>query len=67
MSLLDDIKDKAPEILKENKGALIGLAIGYLLTDSKAGQSSLLGAVAGSLLLDNKKQSAKKDDTKDEE
>ena len=60
MSQLDDVvsnfKDKAPELVKENKGALIGAVIGYLLTDSKQAQSAILGAIAGAVVVDNKKE-----------
>lgn len=53
--VLDDVKDKAPEMVKDNKGALIGAVVGYLLTDNKQAQSSILGAIAGSLFVDKKK------------
>jgi len=53
--VIDDFKEKAPEAVKENKGALLGALVGYLLTDSKQAQSTILGAVAGSLLVDKKK------------
>ena len=53
--IVDKFKDQAPKIVKENKGALIGAVVGYLLTDSKQAQSTLLGAIAGAVVLDNKK------------
>lgn len=53
---LEKFKEQAPELIKDNKGALIGAALGYFLFsgDEKA-QSALLAAVAGSLLIDKKK------------
>jgi hypothetical protein len=54
---LENFKEKAPELVKDNKGALLGAAVGYfLLADNKQAQSAILGAVAGSLLLDKKKE-----------
>jgi len=53
--VLDTVKDKAPELVKDNKGALIGAVIGLFLTDNKQAQSGLIGAIAGSLLVDKKK------------
>lgn len=50
----DNLKDKAPAIVKENKGALIGALIGYFLTNSHQAQSTLLGAVAGAIIVDKK-------------
>lgn len=52
--VIDNLKDKTPEMVKENKGALIGALVGFLLTDNKAAQSSILGALAGSLIVDKK-------------
>jgi len=52
--LLENLKEQAPETVKNNKGALIGAVVGYLLTDSKQAQSTILGAVAGSLFVDKK-------------
>ena len=51
---LEQLKDKAPHIVKKNKGALVGAALGYLLTDSKQAQSVLLGLIAGAIVVDNK-------------
>ena len=52
--VLDNLKETAPETVKNNKGALIGAVLGYLLTDSKQAQPTILGAVAGSLFVDKK-------------
>lgn len=52
--VLGNLNDKTPEIVKNNKGALIGAVIGYLLTDNSKAQSAILGAVAGSLIGDKK-------------
>ena len=51
---LEELKEKVPELVKENKGALIGAVVGYLLTDSKQAQSAILGALAGSVFVDKK-------------
>lgn len=51
-----ELTDKVPELVKENKGALIGAVIGYLLTDSKEAQSAILGALAGKVLVDESKE-----------
>ena len=53
--ITDNLSDKAPEIVKENKGALAGALIGYFLSDNSKAQSVLLGAIAGALLVDKKK------------
>jgi hypothetical protein len=55
MDFVEKFKDQAPEMVKNNKGALIGAVIGYFLTDNKQAQSAILGAVAGSMLVDNNK------------
>lgn len=55
-SLVEKFKEEAPRVVKENKGALIGAVIGYLLTDSKQAQSTLLGAIAGAVVVDKKKE-----------
>lgn len=47
--IVEQFKDKAPEMVKDNKGALIGAVIGFLLTDNKQAQSALLGAIAGAV------------------
>lgn len=60
-NVLESLKEKAPELVKENKGALIGALLGYLFTDSKQAQSTIMGAVAGSLLVDAKKESDTKE------
>lgn len=51
----DSFEDKAPEIVKNNKGALLGALVGYLISDSEKAKSVLLGVVAGAVALDNKK------------
>lgn len=47
------LQDKVPELVKDNKGALIGAVAGYLLSehleDNKKAQSTILGAVVGAL------------------
>lgn len=53
--VVDQFKDKVPELVKDNKGALIGAVVGFLLTDSKQAQSTILGALAGSVIVDKKK------------
>jgi len=57
--VVDQFKDQAPALVKTNKGALMGAVIGYLLTDNKQAQSTILGLLAGSVLVDGKE---KKDD-----
>jgi hypothetical protein len=54
---LDKLSEKTPEIVKDNKFALVGALVGFLLTDNKQAQSTILGAVAGSLLGDKKDDS----------
>ena len=54
--IVDGFKDQAPQLVKDNKGALIGAVIGYLLTDNKQAQSAILGAIAGSVFVDKKKE-----------
>lgn len=61
--IVEEFKTKAPKVVKNNKGALVGALIGYLLTDSKKAQSTLLGLVAGSVLVDKKEN---KDDEEDQ-
>lgn len=60
MSKLDEMvesfKKDAPTVVKNNKGALIGALVGYLLTDNKQAQSTILGLLAGSVLVDGTKQ-----------
>ena len=60
--LTDGLQEDAPKIVKENKGALAGALIGYFLSDNKKAQSLLLGAVAGALLVDQKKKSEEDED-----
>lgn len=52
--VIETVKTKTPELVKDNKGALIGAVVGLLLTNNKEAQSSLIGAIAGSLLVDKK-------------
>lgn len=52
--IVNKFKDDAPELVKNNKGALIGAVVGFLLTDNKQAQSAILGALAGSVLVDKK-------------
>lgn len=52
---LERLEEKTPEIVKDNKFALVGALVGFLLTDNKQAQSTLLGAIAGSLIGDKKK------------
>lgn len=59
--ITDNLQDKAPEIVKQNKGALLGAVIGYFISDNEKAKSVLLTAVAGALLVD------RKDQVKDEE
>ena len=54
--VVNQFKDKAPQIVKDNKGALIGALIGYLLTDSEEAKSAILGAVAGAIIVDSKEK-----------
>ena len=52
--ILKQLQDKAPELVKNNKGAVIGAVIGYLLSekldDHKEVQNTILGALAGAFL-----------------
>lgn len=50
--LIKKFSDKAPEIVKENKGALIGALVGYVISNDEKAKSVLMGTVAGSLLGD---------------
>ena len=54
--ITDNLQDKAPEIVKQNKGALLGAVIGYFISDNEKAKSVLLTAVAGALLVDRKHQ-----------
>lgn len=55
---LKKLQDRAPQLVKENKGAFLGAVAGYLLSEkldeSKQLQSTILGLVAGALF--DKKQ-----------
>jgi len=54
--IIESFKDKAPDMVKDNKGALVGAVIGFLLTDNKQAQSTILGAIAGSIVVDKKEE-----------
>ncbi len=54
--IVNQFKDDAPELVKSNKGALIGAVLGYLLTDNKQAQSTIVGLLAGSVLVDGTKE-----------
>ena len=54
--IVEKFKDQAPELVKDNKGALIGAVLGYLLTDNKQAQSTILGAIAGAVIVDKRKE-----------
>lgn len=49
---LAKLGDQVPDLIKNNKGALIGALIGYALSDNEQAKSALLGAVAGAVLTD---------------
>lgn len=51
----DGFEDKAPEIVKQNKGALLGAIVGYFVSDSEKAKSVLLGLIAGAVTVDKKK------------
>lgn len=54
--LAEKFKDQAPELVKDNKGALVGAVIGaFLLGDNEQLKNAVLGAVAGAILVDNKR------------
>ena len=59
MNLIEKVQDgfeeKAPEIVKQNKGALLGALVGYFISDNEKAKSVLLGLVAGAVTLDKKK------------
>lgn len=52
--LIKKLKESAPELVKDNKGALVGAIIGYLLSDNEKAQSAILGAIAGTVIGDKK-------------
>lgn len=54
--ITDNLQEKAPQIVKENKGALLGAVVGYFISDNEKAKSVLLAAVAGALLVDRKHQ-----------
>jgi hypothetical protein len=51
----ENLDEKAPQLVKDNKGALVGALVGYFLSDNEKAKSLLLGAVAGALLIDKNK------------
>jgi hypothetical protein len=55
---MNEINEKisalVPEIVQDNKGALVGALIGYLLLDDEKTKQALIGAIAGSLFVDKK-------------
>lgn len=54
--LVKKLKDQAPELVKDNKFAVAGAVIGYLLSDSMnpKTKNAILGAVAGAIIGDKK-------------
>lgn len=54
--LIAKLKDSAPDLVKENKGALVGAIIGYLLSDNEKAKSAILGALAGAVVGDKNDQ-----------
>lgn len=55
-TITDALEDKAPQIVKDNKGALLGAVIGYFISDNEKAKSMLLAAIAGALVVDGVKQ-----------
>lgn len=54
--ITDSLDEKTPQLVKDNKGAMIGALVGLFLTNNEKAKSTLLGAVAGALLIDQKKE-----------
>ena len=54
--ITDSLDEKTPQLVKDNKGAMIGALVGLFLTNNEKAKSALLGAVAGALLIDQKKE-----------
>ena len=54
--ITDAVKDKVPELIKDNKGALIGAIIGLFISDNEKAKSAVLTAIAGSVIVDKKKE-----------
>ena len=52
--LFKKLGDDAPQLMKDNKGALIGALIGYAISNDRKAQSVLLGAIAGAVMGDKK-------------
>lgn len=44
------LKEDLPEVVKTNKGALVGALVGYFISDNEKAKSVLLGAIAGALV-----------------
>lgn len=59
MNLIEKVQEgfeeKAPQIVQENKGALLGALIGYFVSNNEKAKSTLLGLVAGAVTIDKKK------------
>lgn len=58
-STLKQLQDKAPELIKNNKGALIGAGLGYLLSEKLEENPQIMTTVLGLLagtLFDNAKE-----------
>lgn len=56
---IDTVTKELPEAVKENKGAVIGAAIGYFLGDTLKKNEGLIAAVLGGLVghaVDEKKK-----------
>lgn len=53
---IENLKEQLPVLVKDNKGALVGAAIGYFFSDDPKVQSALLGAIAGAIILDKKEE-----------
>ena len=56
---LAQLQDKAPELIKNNKGALIGAGLGYLLSEKLEENPQIMTTVIGLLagtLFDNAKE-----------
>lgn len=54
--VVESLKEKTPELVKDNTGALVGALIGYFLSDNEKAKSAILGAVAGTLIQDKTKK-----------
>ena len=54
--ITEGLEENTPQLVKDNKGAMLGALVGLLFTNSEKAKSALLGAVAGALLVDQKKE-----------